>query len=195
MNRPRSLLALAACLGVACGSSTSSGPAIASFAPATGAVFVGDRTQLTAIFSGGSASIDGIGPVQSGVPVDTPVLARATTFVLHVQRGAEQADATTSVQANYRNRFRALAASPVARTNHLTAALPDGRAIAMGGNSSEAINVPDIDTTQIFDPVTETFPAGPQLLFSALAAENTALAQLANGGFLLAGGGINSSTS
>jgi len=198
VNRPRSLLVLVCCLGAACGSSSRTvepgAPSIDTFAPAASAVFVGDRTQLTAVFSGGDASIDGIGPVQSGVAVDTPVLARATTFVLHVQQGTEQARATTTVQANYRNRFRALAPSPVARTGHLTAALPDGRAIAMGGNSSEAINLPDIDTTQIFDPVTETFSTGPRLLFSALAAEDTALAQLANGGFLLAGGGINSST-
>jgi hypothetical protein len=194
VNQRRSLLMIASCLAVACGSSSAEHPAIDTFAPAASAVFVGERTKLTAVFSGGDASIDGIGAIQSGVAVDTPVLARATTFVLHVRRGAEQVDASTTIQANYRNRFRALAPSPVARTNHLTAALPDGRAIAMGGNSSEAINVPDIDTTEIFDPVTETFSTGPDLLFSALAGENTALAQLANGGFLLAGGGINSST-
>ena len=195
MNRPFSLLLLVSCLGAACGSSSThpGAPSIDSFAPAASAVFVGDRTRLTAVFSGGDASIDGIGPVQSGVPVETPVLPRATTFVLHVQRGSEHVEASATVQANYRNRFRALAPSPVARTGHVTAALPDGRAIAMGGNSSEAINLPDIDTTQIFDPATETFSAGPNLLFSALAGEDTALAPLGNGGFLLVGGGINSS--
>jgi len=192
----RHFLLVVSCLGAACGSSsrTVEGPAIDSFAPAASAVFVGDRTRLTAVFSGGEATIDGICAVQSGVPVDTPVLPRATTFVLHVQRGAEHVEASATVQASYRNRFRALAASPVARTRHLTAALPGGRAIAMGGNSSEAINLPDIDTTQIFDPATETFSMGPQLVFSAVAGENTALAQLAGGGFLLSGGGINSST-
>ena len=198
MNRPRSLLVLVSCLVAACDSSSRTvepgAPSIDSFAPAASAVFVGDRTQLTAIFSGGTGTIDGIGPVQSGVPVDTPVLARAATFVLHVQGGTEQAEASATVQASYRNRFRALAPSPVGRTDHLTVALPGGRAIAMGGNSTEAINVPDIDSTQIFDPVTETFSTGPQLLFSALAGNDTSIAPLANGGFLLVGGGINSST-
>src|SRR5437868_13153676 len=100
MNRSRSLLAALACMVlVACGSSSPTIPAIASFSASAAAVFVGDRTQLTAVFSGGAATIDGIGPVRSGVPVDTPVLARATTFVLRVQDGTEQAEARATVQA------------------------------------------------------------------------------------------------
>src|SRR5438552_4061449 len=49
---------------------------IDSFAAATSAVFVGESTQLTAVFTGDSAAIDGIGPVESGRPAGTPPLAR-----------------------------------------------------------------------------------------------------------------------
>src|SRR5207248_7653430 len=45
-------------------------------------------------------------------------------------------------------RIRRLADSPVARTGHVAIGLGDGSALVMGGNSSEAINVPDSDTTQ-----------------------------------------------
>ena len=37
------------------------------------AVFVGERTSLPPVFDGDFASIDGIGRVQSGVAVDTPL--------------------------------------------------------------------------------------------------------------------------
>src|SRR5262244_2124862 len=110
------------------------GPPGPTLTAAADAVFVGERTQLTAIFDGDSASIDGIGPVQSGVAVDTPVLSRKTTFTLRVLRGEAHAEAQATVQANYRNRIRVLDAAPIAQANHVATALPDGRAIVMGGN-------------------------------------------------------------
>ncbi len=172
--------------------SSAAPPVIESFTSAASAVLVGERTQLTAVFSGDSASIEGIGPVESGVSVATPPLARATTFTLTVRRGQRQVEGSVSVAANYRDRFRELAPSPVARTQHVAIALTDGGALLMGGKSSEAINVPDIDTTQRFDPITETLSSGPRLAFSAEAILTTP-AQLDGGGFLLVAGGINSS--
>ena len=41
-------------------------PSISRFAAASDSVFVGERTRLTAEFSGESAEIDGLGPVASG---------------------------------------------------------------------------------------------------------------------------------
>jgi hypothetical protein len=70
--------------------------------------------------------------------------------------------------------------------------LADGTALVMGGNSSEAINVPDSDTTQRFDPATESFTSGPLLALSARDREFTVPVALRAGGFLLVGGGINS---
>lgn len=163
----------------------------AALSAADSAVFVGDRTQLTATFDGDEATIDGIGPVESGVPVQTPPLSRETTFTLRVSRGADHAEASATVQAHYRNLFRVLHDAPVAQKSHLAAALPDGRAILMGGNTSESLHTPDSTRTQIFDPASDTFTAGPDLLFSAEAQEFTTVIQLANGAFLLVGGGVN----
>jgi len=163
-------------------------PALTAAVPA---VFVGERTQLTAIFAGDSATIDGIGPVQSGVAVETPPLARTTTFTLRVGGGDEQVVARATVQASYRNRIRVLAAAPIAQTNHLAAALPDGRAIVMGGNTSASPLVPDSTLSQIFAPETESFASGPDLMFSAEAPLFSSLAPLLTGGFLLAGTGEN----
>src|SRR5215470_3004058 len=91
-------------------------------------------------------------------------------------------------------RIRRLADSPEARSSHLASSLADGSALVMGGNTSEAINVHDIDTTQRFDPVLETFTAGPQLAFSVRDREFTVPVALRDGAFLLVGGGINSGT-
>ena len=194
-------LALFSILSAACGGASPSRdsgspaapPAIESFASADAAVFVGESTELTAVFSGDSASIDGIGPVVSGVPVATPALARATTFTLTARRGTQQAEARLTVAAGYRDRFRQLAPAPVAYTQHLAVALAGGGALVMGGNTSESPNVPDADTSQRFDPVAETLPPGPQLAFSANAGF-TIPVELDGGGFLLVGGGINSGT-
>src|SRR5438552_541062 len=153
-------------------------------------LFVGERASLTAVFDG-QATIDGVGRVASGVPVETPPLSRTTTFTLRVSSGAAEAQAQTTVRANYRDRIRVLAAAPIAQTNHVAAALPDGRAIVMGGNTSLTLSVPDSTTSQIFDPATERFVAGPDLPFSVRAQPFTTVAQLATGGFLLIGAGQN----
>jgi hypothetical protein len=196
MRRCRALM-LCALLVSGCGGSSSDdgsgAPAIGRFDADTSTVHVGESTRLTAVFSGDSASIDGIGPVQSGAPVATPALARTTTFTLTVRRGSQQVESHLSVAATYRDRFRLLAPSPVARTEHVAAALSDGGALVMGGNTSETPNVPDADTSHRFDPVTETFSRGAPLAFSAQAGFTTPV-ELADGALLLVGGGINSGT-
>lgn len=192
-----SLFAVCGCGGGS--SSMSSGGAvqspppatIQSFVPASTTVHVGESTQLTAVFSGDSATIDGgVGAVQSGVPIATPALARATTFTLTVRRGSQQLEAHVSVAATYQNRMRVLTQSPVAYTRHVAMALADGGALVMGGNTSASVNVPDDDSSLRFDPVTETFSAGPRLALSA-ESDLTTAAALSNGGFLLVGPGIN----
>ncbi|HEU4385559.1 MAG TPA: kelch repeat-containing protein [Anaeromyxobacteraceae bacterium] len=203
LTRRCAALALCSLLAAACGSSAPGGdpgsplppsPVIESFTSAASAVHVGESTQLTAVFSGDSASVDdGVGPVESGVPVATPSLARATTFTLTVRRGSQQAEARLSIAATYRDRFRELAPAPVAYTQHLAMALADGGALVMGGNTSESPNVPDASSSHRFDPVTETVSAGPDLAFSANAGF-TLPVELGGGGFLLVGGGINSGT-
>ena len=87
-------------------------------------MFVGERTSLSAVFTSGEATIDGLGPVQSGTPVMTPPLARTTTFVLRLRRGAYEILARATVEARYRGRFRALAGAPIGRGTHLAGSLP-----------------------------------------------------------------------
>ncbi|HZR10159.1 MAG TPA: kelch repeat-containing protein [Myxococcales bacterium] len=157
---------------------------------AADAVFVGERAQLTPIFDGGAGSIDGIGAVRSGISVDTPILSRTTIFTLRVRDGYGEVQARTTVRANYRDRIRALAAAPVGQTSHVAVALPGGRAIVMGGNTTATSHVPDSTLTQIFDAATEHFTPGPDLPFSAEAPRTTATA-LTGGGFVLVGAGTN----
>jgi hypothetical protein len=184
---------------VACGSYPGSGgshgtydplPVIESFTAETAGTVVGERVRLTAVFRGESATIDGIGPVESGTAVDTPALARTTTFVLAVHAGARAVEARVTVTVSYRARFRELEPSPVARTRHLATALPDGGALIMGGNTSESLNVPDSDTSQRFDPAEERLSAGPQLAFTAEAGF-TSVVRSGREELLLVGGGPN----
>jgi len=165
-------------------------PLITSFQAATEAVFVGESAKLTAVFDGDSATINGT-PVQSGAAFDTPILARTTTFTLHVRRGAEEAVAGVTVRADYRNRIRTLAPAPVARRGHVAAPLPGGGALVMGGNTSEALNVPDSDSASVFDPDSETFSDAGHMRLTAVDGEFTSLALLSDGAILLSGGGIN----
>src|SRR4051812_30085570 len=155
------------------------------------AVFVGDTTRLTPVFEGISGAIDGIGAVQSGIVVATPVLAATTTFTLRVRRGDQELQTQTTVRASYRNRIRVLRSAPLAQRNHLAAALPGGRAILMGGNTSAGISVPDSTLTQIFDGATEEFTPGPDLLFTTAAQFFTSVAPLTSGAFVLIGTGPN----
>jgi hypothetical protein len=167
------------------------GPSISRFAAADDSVFVGARTQLTAVFSGQSAEIDGLGAVTSGTPVDTPVLSATRTFTLTVHASGQTAQATVTVSARYQDRVRQLANAAVARKDHVAISLPDGSALVMGGNTSESINVPDASSSSRFDPATEAFTTGPDMAFSAAVDTGFTNVLPLRTGFLLAGGGIN----
>ena len=102
------LLVAAACGGTPGGGAPGNGspppaspppatPSITRFAAVNDSLFVGDRTQLVAEFSGESAEVDGLGPVVSGTPVDTPLLSAARTFTLTVHAGGQTAQATVTV--------------------------------------------------------------------------------------------------
>ena len=167
------------------------GPLITRFAATDDTVFVGGRTQLTAVFSGESAEIDGLGPVTSGSTVDTPALSASRTFTLTVHAAGRSAQASVTVAARYQDRIRQLADALVARKDHVAMSLPDGSALVMGGNTSESINVPDTNTTSRFDPAAEAFTGGPDLAFSVAIDGGFTTALALRTGFMLAGGGIN----
>ena len=187
------VLAASAAALIGCGSTTpgNAPPSITRFEARDDGVFVGERTQLTAVFSGESAEIDGLGPVSSGNPVDTPVLAAERTFTLKVHGAGQTVQATVSVDARYRNRIRQLPDALVARKDHVAMSLPDGSALVMGGNTSESINVPDTNTSSRFDPATESFVPGPDLAFSVSVDTGFTTLLPLRSGFMLAGGGPN----
>jgi hypothetical protein len=69
-------------------------PAITSFTATPALIASGGNSQLTAVFSDGQATIDGIGAVPSGHAVGTGRLAASTTFKLTVTNAA--ADSVTA---------------------------------------------------------------------------------------------------
>ena len=167
------------------------GPSITRFDATDDTVFVGGRTQLTAVFSGESAEVEGLGPVVSETAVDTPVLSASRTFSLTVHAAGRTAQATVTVAARYQDRIRQLPDAAVARKDHVAMSLPDGSALVMGGNTSESLNVPDTNTSSRFDPAAEAFTAGPDLAFSVSVDTGFTTALPLKTGFMLAGGGIN----
>lgn len=75
-------------------------PSISSFTSAQASISAGTSTSLKAVFSGGSGTIDqGIGPVLSGTPVSTGVLAATRTFTLTVTGTGTPATAAVTVTA------------------------------------------------------------------------------------------------
>lgn len=73
-------------------------PVISQFSAAPATVVSGASSQLTAVFSGGAGSVDqGLGSIQSGVPVATGALQASTTFRLTVTNPAGDT-ATRAVQ-------------------------------------------------------------------------------------------------
>jgi len=75
-------------------------PVITSFTAAAAAITRGDSTTLTAVFTGGTGSVDnGVGTVTSGTPV-TVTLTATTTYTLTVMNSAGTsvtASATVSI--------------------------------------------------------------------------------------------------
>jgi len=63
-------------------------PSITSFAVANNPITAGTSTTLTAVFSVGTAAIQGVGAVTSGTPIATGSLATASDFVLTVTNTA-----------------------------------------------------------------------------------------------------------
>lgn len=72
-----------------CGGDTSTpppAPVIQGFVAANPAITAGESTLLTPVFANGTGTVDqGVGPVQSGVPVSVGPLAQDTTFTLTVK--------------------------------------------------------------------------------------------------------------
>lgn len=76
-------------------------PIIASFAANPVILPVGQKAELSALFSGGTGTVDnGIGAIQSGASLYTPAIAtpQTLTYTLTVTNGVQTVTQTTSVQ-------------------------------------------------------------------------------------------------
>ncbi len=99
------LLAASVLLGpLACGGGggavtvAPAGPVITSFTASPANIGAGASATLTAVFANGSGSIDqGVGAVQSGVPVSTGALAASRTYTLTVTGSGSPATAQVTV--------------------------------------------------------------------------------------------------
>jgi len=141
-------------------------PAIESFVATPASSVLGGTVSLTARFQG-TARIDPLsdgpanstlGAVNSGVPIASPPLRRSSGFRLVVEDIlGRQVSQDLFVEITGPGTFRPTSGSPiVARRRHSATRLADGRVFIAGGLFT--------DSTEIYDPVTDTFTAGPPLL-------------------------------
>lgn len=120
-----------------------------------GDAHVGEAVTLTARFSGGQGRIEpDIGAVQSGVPVQTPVLAAPRRYTLVVEAaGQPSARRELEVRPAYRDRYVALDGAPQLQY-HAAIAVADGSVLVIGGSRGLSAASEAIDR---YDPATRRF--------------------------------------
>jgi hypothetical protein len=146
--------------------------------------FIGERAQVMARFSNGTARIQpGNIQVQNGQNVASlPLDYGANELELVVTNGAERVTRTIMVNAAYRDRVRTIDV-PFARAEHAAHRLSDGRVLIIGGEDASN-TLPN--SLWIFDAATEQFSnfgaslATGRVGFTAVS--------LYNGDILVAGG-------
>ncbi len=184
----RTLAGLMTLLVAACGGgdgTPGNTPAIQGFAASTTTLFVGERTRLTATFTGGQGRIEpGIGPVASGVPIETPALDANRRYTLVVEAaGQPMARRDLDLTVRYRDRYEQLARTFRVQY-HAAVAAGDGSVIVFGGSRGERTVSDAIDR---FDPVTRTFTRIGTLRTGRFGHTAT---RLPSGGILVLGGGV-----
>lgn len=156
----RSLLCGAGALLLgACGGSDDgpgeAGPEIQDFSAAAPAHFVGERARLSASFRGGQGRIEpDIGPVASGVPVQTPPLDRDRRYTLVVEAAGRPAQRRElALGVGFRDRYVPLA-TPFPLQYHAAVTAGDGSVIVIGGSRGGPLLSDGIER---FDPQTRAF--------------------------------------
>jgi hypothetical protein len=161
-------------------------PAIQGFAASTTSLFVGERARLTATFTGGQGRIEpDIGPVTSGVPVDTPPLDGNRRYTLVVEAaGQPVARRELALAVHHRDRYEQLAR--LFRVQyHAATPTADGAVLIFGGSRGENTVSDAIDR---FDPATRTFTRIGTLRTGRVSHTAT---RLPDGRVLVLGGGVS----
>lgn len=157
-------------------------PAIQGFSADRSHYFVGDRAQLTAVFSNGSGRIEpGNVTVTSGQSITTPALTKGVEYRLVVTDGITSVSRDLVIDVRYRERTRFVAA-PFARAEHAAVRLADGRVAIIGGSDASYTFPTSI---HVFDPDTENFGHFGDLASGRIGFTATLLD---NGDILVAGG-------
>lgn len=155
------LVCLSAALLAACGGGGGDTPdtAVDQFSADRAAYFVGERAQLEVRYRGLRAQIDGgIGAVDSGARVQTPLLDIDTTLTLKVQGpGAAEAARSITLPVSYRDRYQTLALNQPL-SGHAAAPLADGGVLLVGGSRGLSALSNRVDR---YDPATRSLvPVG-----------------------------------
>jgi len=185
----RRLLCMLPLLVTACGgggkspSPTPANPSIDQFTSDKSSYFVGDRAQLTAAYSNGTARIQpGDLTIASGQTITTPTLTTNTTYRLEVVGNGNTATRELALTVSFHDRMRGIAV-PFARAEHMAVRLNDGRVLVVGGRDESKLVTRQM---YVFDPSSETFTAfgsiGTAGPFGSVAVT------LADGNVLLVGG-------
>ena len=136
-------------------------PNITSFTALMPTIASGTLTELTAVFTGGTGSIDNsIGPIVSGVGVPTGVLYANTTFSLTVTNPAgdtatKQATVTTSTAVGA-GAFTPTGSMAIPRTQHTATLLPNGKVLVAGGSNTDT-------RAELYDPTNGKFSVAGSL--------------------------------
>ncbi|MCU0862955.1 MAG: galactose oxidase, partial [Planctomycetes bacterium] len=149
----------------------------------------GATVTLRPVFGAGSGRIDpGVGPVVSGgAYVVGPVVAD-TTFTLAVTTASGTASAIVVVPVRYRERVLEAPPSPIARTGHGGALLPDGRVLLVAGSSPGALNWTNTET---FRGADASFAPAGEL---STGRSGVAVAAMTDGTVFACGGNTNSAS-
>lgn len=184
----RKLLGAIALLGLlsGCGDSgddaAGGAPAISQFRADAANYFIGEKAQLTAIFSDGAGRIEpGNVAVTSGQPITTTALDRPVEYTLTVTGSGKSVSRKLALNVTYRERMRTIA-MPFARAEHATVSLNDGRVLVIGGDGTESTLPASL---HVFNPATEQFANFGSLSTGRLA---FGTAMLNNGNVLVVGG-------
>lgn len=161
------------------------GLGIHAFTAAPEAPHPGETVTLTAIFSGGTGAIEGVGAVVSGAGYDVGPSSASRTFTLVVTSAdvpPREVRRDLVVPLLYRHVLAPRPPSPSARCDHAGAVLADGRVLVVGGSSSGGTGW---DTADLVDPVTGAHVYAGDLWTARVGAEVVALP---DGGALVVGG-------